>query len=344
MPLTQKFGGLTYKLRIMKNIFIFLLIVALFSCKEETPDLLSSIKPGYSADFGQSTGTIVVTRSINPIDVAYNVDINLKVAFSSFTEIKKIVITKNLFDFENNKVASGMVCDTLLLDTINYAIESEAELFEGMDFEADSIYTGFYFIFESFAVIESGDTLKTATSYMLTPDYINFCDLPNIPVGIFEANNQISGFKKDVELQQGIWVWEWIWNGTDWYEDWVWHAELYLLTDFGLDWCNWNDWWYGVAFSINCPKPGDSRYVIELSAVGMDTGDDYTMIDRATGSLTTKKLRIMPYVYQDDSPDIGYFDAANNKLIFENVKVDDTWWHADKHTIEKVTFTYKSTK
>ncbi len=331
----------------MKKIIILtlLLMPALFqACQKETIDLLREVTPGYSADFTASTGTIVCTREYNPVNVLYDVTIDLQVAVVSYTDVSKILIIKNLYDAGNNLVTSALALDSdLINDTISFSVTTSEELLDGLEFEPDSIRTGFYFTFESFAVLASNDTLRTPSAFQVVPAYMNFCTLPAIPDGIYEAHNQITGFKKDVEIHQGVWIYGWLWNenSQSWELGWTHHPEYYMITDFGLDWCNWNDWWYGVVFTINCPRPGDSRNVIELPGDGYDTTDEATMIDRVTGEATTKMIRLMPYIYQATTADVGYYDASAGILSFENVSVDDNWWHADKHTIVDVTFTYK---
>lgn len=323
---------------------ILLLPVLFQACHEDTIDLLRDVSPGYSADFTASTGTIVCTREYNPVTVLYDVTIELQVAVTSYTDVSKILIIKNLYDAGNNLLTSALALDSdLVNDTIAFSVTTPEDLLEGLTFEPDSILTGYYFTFESYAVLSNNDTLRTPSSFQVVPAYINFCTLPEIPAGIYEAHNRITGFRKDVEIRQGVWIYGWIWNESSqsWELGWTHHPEYYMITDFGLDWCNWNDWWYGVVFTINCPMPGDTRYVVELPGEGFDTTEEATMIDRASGEINTKKIRLMPYIYQPTSADVGYYDASAGTLSFSNVSVDDNWWHADKHTIGDVTFTFK---
>lgn len=330
----------------MKNlvkIAVLFIAVLSFSCHKETIDLLKDIKPGYSASFSGSSGSITCTREYNPTIVLYDVDLEMQIVIGAYTDVQEILIVKKLMNPENKVAAATVAFESSVADTLEFTISSGAELMHGLDFEPDSINTGYYFSFESFAVLSNNDTLRTANSYQVVPVYLNFCELPEIPTGVYEAHNRITGFKKSVELRKGVWIYGWIWNATSaaWELGWTFHEDYYMLTDFGLDWCNWNDWWYGVVFTINCPKPGDSRFVINLPGDGFDTTEDITMIDRATGSDNTKKLRLMPYIYQTTTPDIGYYDASGNSLVFKNVSVDDNWWHSDKHTIQDVVFTFK---
>lgn len=331
-----------------KIIKLSLLVIALllFSCDEETNTFLNNVKPGYSSDFSNSSGTVKCSREYNPTIVLYDVDVDLEIVIKAYTDIQKILVMKNLINSENETVASALAFESSLDDTLKVSINSEEELMEGFIFEPDSIQTGYYFTFETFAVLLSNDTLQTATLYQLLPVYLNFCTLPEIPAGVYEAHNRITGFKKNVELRKGVWIYGWIWNvgSGAWELGWTYNEDYYMLTDFGLDWGSWNDWWFGTVFTINCPKPGDTRFVINLPGDGFDTNEDITMIDRVTGENAVKKLRLMPYIYQSTTQDIGYFDASSNILIFKNVAVDDNWWHLDKHTISDVSFTFKPGK
>jgi hypothetical protein len=331
----------------MKKLLILniLLLPLLFqACHEETIDLLRDVSPGYSADFTASSGSIVCTKEYNPITVIYDVTIDLQVAVQSYADITKILINKNLYNANNELIATAIVLDSdIVNDTITLSVTESGDLLEGLSFEPDSIRTGFYFTFETIAVLTSSDTLRTTGSFQVVPQYLNFCTLPVIPTGTYEAHNRITGFKKNVEVRQGVWIYGWVWNETSqaWEMGWTLHPEYYMITDFGLDWCSWNDWWYGAVFTINCPKPGDSRFVIELPGDGFDTTEDATMIDRVTGEESTKTIRLMPYIYQPTTADVGYYDESTGTLIFRNVSVDDNWWHADKHVISDVTFTFK---
>ncbi len=315
----------------------------MLSCHKDTIDLLDKIKPGFSSDFSNSSGSVICTREYNPTTVLYDVAIDMQVIIQAYTDVQKILIVKNLYNSENELVSSGSAFESDLIDTLEFSIASVDDLMNGFDFEPGNINSGYYFTFESFAILSTNDTLKTATVFQLVPAYINFCELPEIPVGNYEAQNRITGFKKNVELRKGVYIYGWIWNEVQgaWELGWTFHPEYYLLTDFALDWGFWNDWWYGTVFTIDCPKPGDTRNVIKLPGDGYDTTEELLMTDRETGANAAKILRVMPYIYQDITPDVGYYDPSNNTLVFKNVAIDDNWWHLDKHVIDDVVFTYK---
>ncbi len=243
-------------------------------------------------------------------------------------DIKKAGITKILQNENNEAITTTeQLAFTNLSDTLKIDILTMDSLFKGLDFIPDSIRSGYSFLFRTFVVLNSGDTLLSSRGdYQVIPQYLDFCELPEIPEGIWEVHNMATGYKKEVEIK---------------YMELAPGYFMNVITDFGIDWSNWNDFWYGTDFTIGCPPAGDNRYAVKLAAWGIDLPSIRLEMKNDKGELETRPLRLMPWAYADDSPDIGYYDADTRQLIFKNVKVRDTWWNIDNATIQEVTFTYK---
>ena len=291
---------------------------------------VDTLKPGYLAFSDSSKVNLVLTRDDYSGEVTYDpVDIRLQFYFTSqATGFKKVGVTRILQDENYEPVAScEQVAVTNLSDTLKIDILSRDSLFRGFSFAPDSIRSGWSFLFKTFMVLDSGDTIVSSRGdYLATPVYMNFCTLPEIPNGTWEVFNKATGFKKDVEIKY-----------MEVYPD-VW---FYVITDFGIDWSTWNDFWYGTDFTLGCPMPGDTRFVVKLAAWGIDLPTIRLEMKNDKGVPETRPLRIMPWTYADDSPDIGYYDADNKQFIFKNVKVRDTWWNIDNKSITEVIYTYK---
>jgi hypothetical protein len=314
----------------MKRLIFLPAILILACCTQVEWTDIQTLKPGYIALSDSSQVSLVLTRDDISGAVTYDpVDIRLRFFFSSQTGgIKTAGITKLLQDENNETVASAdQALFTDLSDTVRIDIESMDSLFRGLDFNPDSIRSGYSFLFKTFLELQSGDTIVSSRGdYQVVPQYLNFCTIPEIPLGIYEAHNKATGFKKDVEVR---------------YIELAPAYFMYVITDFGIDWSNWNDFWYGTDFTLGCPLAGDDRFVVKLAAWGIDLSSIRIEMENDLGEPETRPLRIMPWTYADDSPDIGYYDASAQQFIFKNVKVRDTWWNIDNRTIQEVTFTYK---
>jgi len=315
---------------LIKPILAILLMIPAISCTHVEWTDIKSVRPGYIAFSDSSKVSLDLTKDQETGYVFYDpVDIRLKFFFTTQTsDIKKAGITKILQN-ENNEVLTraDQLSFTDLSDTLKIEILTIDSLFKGLDFNPDSIRPGYSFLFKTYIVLNNGDTiLSSRGDYQVTPQYLNFCTLPEIPSGIWEAHNQATGFKKDVEIK---------------YMELAPGYSLYVITDFGIDWSLWNDFWYGTDFTIGCPLAGDNRFVVKLASWGIDLPSIRLEMKNDKGEPETRPLRLMPWAYADDSPDIGYYDAATQQFIFKNVKVRDTWWNTDNATIQEVTFTYK---
>ena len=200
---------------------------------------VDTLKPGYLAFSDSSKVNLVLTRDDYSGEVTYDpVDIRMQFYFTSqATGFKKVGVTRILQDENYEPVAScEQVAVTNLSDTLKINILSRDSLFRGFSFAPDSIRSGWSFLFKTFMVLDSGDTIVSSRGdYLATPVYMNFCTLPEIPNGTWEVFNKATGFKKDVEIKY-----------MEVYPD-VW---FYVITDFGIDWSTWNDFWYGTDFSL----------------------------------------------------------------------------------------------
>jgi len=315
------------------SIPIFLLIATLFllmACTKTSWKEIGNIKPGFGVFTDSSSYTVVLTKDRDADTVDYStLEINLKYFFKLQIEdyseagILKSLQDENGADIETVPLAKfNDVSDTIKID-----IHNKTQLFEGMAFNPDSIRNGYAFVFRSYVLTMDADSVFTAYGdYAVTPEYINFCDIPEIPIGIYEAYNKATGFKKDMEVR---------------YIEVIPDVWFYVFTDFGLDWSTWDDFWYGTNFSLTCPQPGDTRFVVELAAWGIDMSSIIIEMENDEGAMESRPLRIMPWTYDAESPDVGYYNAENKQFIFKNVQVKDTWWNLDNHFLEEVTFTFK---
>lgn len=307
-----------------------LFLLAMLACTKVEWTDVASIKPGFAVFYDSSNYEMQLTKDLDWNTVEYSsVNIDLQfIILAQNLEYTEVGINKILYDENNNPIENINVLKlNNPIDTIEVKLASRDTLFCGFEFNPDSIRPGYYFVFQPYMKLKTGEIIYTARGdYQVMPEYINFCDLPVIPNGVYEAHNKETGFKKDMvieykEISPGVW--------------------MYIFTDFGLDWSNWGDFWYGTDFSLSCPLAGDDRYVVKLAAWGIDLSTIRLEMKDKNGEIKTKPLRIMPWTYADDSPDVGYYDAANKQFIFKNVSVKDTWWNIDNHLLTDITFTYK---
>jgi hypothetical protein len=315
---------------VIKSSLTLVFILLLMGCTQVEWNEIDSIKPGYIAFSDSSKVSVILTKDDITGAVTYDpVEINLRFFFTTqVTGFKHAGVTKILQNESYEEVASAeQAVFTDLSDTLSVDILNMESLFEGINFSPDSIRSGYSFLFKTFLVLDSGDTITSSRGdYQVVPQYLNFCTLPEIPLGFYEAHNKATGYKKTVEIR---------------YMELAPAYWIYVITDFGIDWSRWNDFWYGTNFTIGCPLAGDDRFVVKLAAWGIDMPSIRLEMKNDLGELETRPLRIMPWTYADDSPDTGYYDATGQQLIFKNVKVRDTWWGVDNYSIQEVTFTYK---
>jgi len=213
--------------------------------------------------------------------------------------------------------------DTLLGTDMTYNYTTQAELLEsfgitsGTEINDEDVVTYRLFGTGNNGVTELLDEFTATAS-------VNLIESVTIPTGIWEATNDDTGFTKMVQIYRPS-----PFRETD--------DGRYWITDFGLDWSSWTDYWYTTEFKLICPQEGDPRYIIDMIGDGLDTGESQTDTDR-TGTEVTKDIRIMPYIYSGDA--VAYYDPDNQVISFVNVPLTDAWWGADNHTVN-LTFTYQ---
>ncbi len=214
------------------------------------------------------------------------------------------------------------VADTLVSTSINYTYATQAELLEsfgitaGTEVNDEDALTYILYGVGNNGYTEMLDEVTVTAS-------VNLIEAVTIPLGDWEARNDDTDFTKTVQIHRPS-----PFRTTD--------DGRYWITDFGLDWSNWHDYWYTIEFKLLCPVEGDPRYIIDLFGAGLDTGQEQTDIDH-TGTEVTKDIRIMPYIYSGSA--VGYYDPDAQVISFVNVPLTDAWWGADNHTVN-LTFTY----
>ncbi len=212
--------------------------------------------------------------------------------------------------------------DTLESGSISYSYSTQAALLESFGItDATEVNDDDIVNYKLYALGNNDETvmLDEVTGTVS----VDFIEAVTMPVGNWVAYNDDTDFTKTVVLHRPS-PFQSVDDGRYW------------ITDFGLDWSSWHDYWYTAEFKLQCPEEGDPRYIIDLFGSGMDTGQDQTDIDH-TGTEVTKAIRIMPYVYSGTA--VGYYDPDTKVISFVNVPVTDDWWGADNHTIN-ITFTY----
>lgn len=318
------------KIIITSAVLLTAVFFLLMACTKTEWKEIENIKPGFSVFYDSSTYTVVLTKDMYADTVDYTtLDINLQYYFNlQMEEYAGAGILKSLQDENGTNIETvAQVKVNELSDTLKVIINSKAQLFEGISFPPDSIRFGYSFVFRPYVISSSQDTVFTAYGdYAVIPEYVNFCDIPEFPLGVYEAHNKATGFKKDIEIR---------------YIEVIPDVWFYVITDFGLDWSTWDDFWYGTNFSLACPKQGDTRFVVEFAAWGIDLSTIIIEMENDEGVMESRPLRVMPWTYDAETPDIGYYDDANKQFIFKNVQVKDTWWNIDNHFLEEITFTYK---
>ena len=313
----------------LRNIIWFItLFLALGSCTKNEWENLDKIQFGYSAAVDTLNSEILVTKDYQDNSVIFeNIDVDVAFKISTSIEnVKSVGVKKSIYNASSKLISSTTFITTNNVnDSIVTQITSTEELFSGLNFSKDSIQVGYYFEFSTFLENTGGDTIVTTEgNFIVNPEYLDFCTLPTFPQGIWEAYNKATGFKKYVgieylEIASGVWFW--------------------VITDFGLDWSNWNDFWYGTDFTLECPFAGDDRFVVRLASWGTDLPNIRYEMKNDNGVLETRGLRLMPYKYADEA-NPGFYDAVNKQFVFKNIQVIDTWWNSDNHLIEDLTITY----
>ncbi len=235
-----------------------------------------------------------------------------------------IILTAYVVREYNSSIYGNFsVTDTIQNNSIQYNYATQAELLNSFEIQgtdmndADEVKYTLYVVANNEQTYKLDEAVGTVSVELQEPI--------SLPLGNWEAKNESSGYTKTVELHRPS-PFQSVDDGRYW------------ISDFGLDWSNWRDYWYTIEFKLKCPEGDDPRYIIDLWGSGYDTGQDWTDVDH-TGSTVTKQVRVMPYVYT--SAAVGYYDPATQVITFENVPLTDNWWNADRHTVN-LTFTFIS--
>ncbi len=312
-------------------ISIFLGLAILYSCVKNEFDLLDTSEPGFWLDL-YATTYVEATIDLNLDTLVYDsVNVSVQYVIPELTrdfnalELHKRIVNSD-GDIIEDYIYATFSKESLPLDT-TFIANSVAELYEGLDFSPDSLDPELAIEFEAILKLSDGTEMHYLYGeYILIPVLNGFCSLPEIPTGNWLAKNNNTLYTRTVWVEKPSPVF----TGED--------DGRALITDFGLDWSNWEDVWYCIEFKIICPVGNDPRYVIELLPDGnYDPGPTWTGTGRS-GAEETKLIRVMPYAYEDNTI-VGYYDAENQEIIFEDVPLIDTWWGADNHTVN-LTFTY----
>ena len=316
---------------IIAGVLVTLTVVVYNSCVKNELELFENAKSGYLVTMSGIESFVSGTWDLGTKTIIYDsVYFYGEFIFPDVkTSITNITIRKVLYDDFDNLLGVTVLDEiTQLPDTILYEYNSKEDLFDGLSYPADSLKPDYYFQIITVALLPSGDTLVSNSGiYNINPSLSGFCPLPDLPPGIYTAKNNLSAFSCEAVIRKPSPFVE---------ED----DGRFWLSNFGLDWSTWNDVWYSIEFKLNCPKGSDPRYVIELLPGGnWNTGVAWTAVDR-TGSEVTKDIRIMPYMYAEDTESIGYYDPDKQEIEFKNVSVIDTWWNIDNHTID-ISFKFK---
>lgn len=306
----------------IKICYILAAVVLLFaSCDDEPVAFGSDARPGLNITYSGETDEVIFTKDISG-EVTAEVDISGKFYARPSTDFDQIVVEKVLVDNNFNEIERTIaISDLAVNDSIAFSITSMEELFEGFTTAPSSLMAGSKILFEQYGVLPSGDIIQVNNDITFDPDYLGYCDLPALELGTWVATNTTSSFSKDVEL---------LYDEVN---------EVYYFTDFGLDWSNWEDFWYGTMFTLICPTSDSDPVQVKLAGWGADTGVSYEM-KADDGTTESRTLRLMPYTYQANSP-TGYYDASTGEIIFNNSNFTDAWWGADVHNNVSIKFKKK---
>ncbi len=249
--------------------------------------------------------------------LSYDLEFNIS---DDHSILDKIYIVR---DFSSAVLGDYTVTDTLETNIKSYVYNTQAELLSSFGITtASDLNDQDMITYRVYAVGNNGET--ALLDQMIQTITVNLIEDVTLPLGSWVAVNNDTGFTKTVVLHRPS-PFQSVDDGRYW------------ITDFGLDWSSWHDYWYTAEFKLQCPQEGDPRYIIDLFGSGMDTGQEQTDIDH-TGTEVTKDIRIMPYIYSGTA--VGYYDPDTKVISFVNVPVTDAWWGADNHTVN-LTFTYE---
>lgn len=294
-----------------KYIILSVVLISV-SCTEEPEPYAIDAAPGFGITFTPENEFIAFTK--NPDEtITGDVDVSGEFFVTTSGLYDRVILIKSLLNSANEELESVLQeRDLPFNESISFSISSAEELFEGFETNINDLTVGSKFQLVPYGITPEADTIAVQTPITLDADYIAFCEIPNLELGTWIVTNTSTLFSKEVEL-----FWDEVWG-------------QYVFTDFGIDWSNWNDFWYGTMFTLTCPLVDGDPVEVNLSGIGIDTTDEFVMLDDA-GVSDTRNLRRMPYIYKEDSPK-GYYDSDTGEIVFKDVSVTDAWWGLDQHT------------
>ena len=267
-----------------------------------------------------TTGNMILDIEMDACspDNSLSFDLDFYIA-DDFSILDKVYVVR---DFSSPILGDFSVTDTVETSGVNYNYTTQAALLESFGItESILLNDNDEVNYRLYAIGNNGETVLL--DEVNAAFSVNIIESVTLPTGTWQAVNDDTGFTKEVTLHRP--------SPFRSFDD-----GRYWISDFGMDWSSWHDYWYTTEFKLKCPEQGDPRYIIDLIGDGLDTGEDMTDTDH-TGTEVTKAVRIMPYVYSDAA--VAYYDPQTQVITFENVPLTDYWWGADSHTVN-LTFTF----
>lgn len=316
--------------KIYLSLSVLAIIILVNACVKNDYELLETARLGFRVNLNADS-YVEATYDISSEELTYDsvyaeVQFQIPLLTGDFTSLELHKVIRDLDGvIADDYVYGTFVKENLPVDTTFLTTDVD-ELFEGLTFLKDSLKPGYTIEFSIKMQLADGTTLDYLYgTYSIVPVLNGFCPLPSLPLGNWIAVNNGTQFTKAVTVSNPS-PFATVDDGRFW------------LSDFGLDWSTWRDYWYTIEFKLDCPVGNDPRYVIKLMTDGVyNSGVDWTSIDH-NGTEVTKVVRVMPYDY-GDSKIVGHYDPETKKITFEDVPIIDTWWNADNHTVN-LTFTY----
>lgn len=291
--------------RLKLVVALFLLVVLGTKCSQNEENPPSVENP--SVEILENSTEVIFTRT-SPTTVNTEVNIDLDILFRHSEEYSSLGLSKILLNEDDEEISGTVALNHIAADeSTSLSIDSGEALFEGLSFDQDQVEEGHYFRFLPFGILPNGEVEEFGNAVEIFPVYNEELSPQSLETGVYTAVNTDTGFTKDVQI---------LWDDT---------KQLYYITDFGLDWSKWDDFWYGVYFSLEPGESGVSN--IGFPGEGEDTGTSLNM-KADNGTRESRELRLMPYAYKEGSS-TGTFDPETQKLIFENISVTETWWQED---------------
>lgn len=256
-----------------------------------------------SYTFQELGNTLDEEQDLCNSQVTFDVDLSFDVDVVNGFLVEEYYLTKTWGEQE--------VIDTLTQEELAVTVDTYTALMQDFEEVPDYLSAGEevkYYL--SAKLLTDEETIIVMDSLIATAELTEVFGGPVLPEGEWLAENLSTSYSTTVYLVQ---------TG----------ANKYWISNFGMDWSNWTDYWYTTEVSIGCTSD------VTLDAVGRDNPTDIEIPDGIYPE-PRSGVRVMPYRTVSGSP---VYDETNQKLIFSNVEVTDEWWAADNHTID-ITFTY----